>query len=205
MLTRTLVGVLACASAPGVLCANPLFFDMGIGQTLFYVPEELAESDVAERDTEGTWPARSLRIGGGLTLANVVSVGSTVWFWGDSDLLADKDEEKNDDTTEVSFPNPELWGSGIDVFARLGLPVNASGSGPYVEYGRLCWAARINHLSEPWQRNSCTARRGLGIAFSPSDTDSKSRTKPLVRAAFHRTNLDEVDLYQFMIDMQLRF
>ncbi len=185
---------------------GPLFFDMGIGQTFFHIPEQDTNRLFADDDTDGTWPARSLRLGGGLTIGNVVSVGTTFWLWGDSDLLDDEEEEESDSTSERSNPNPELWGSGADVFARVGIPFKASGSGPYFEYGRLCWAARITNLADPWKRNGCTARRGFGIAFfSSKDSVSNSESESAFRLAFHRTNFDEVDLYQFMIDAQFRF
>lgn len=212
VLTRKWLLFLVLSISSPSWAEGALSLDMGLGQTFFHVPSDDGDRDNFDDDSSGTWPARSFRAGISLSLSKFVNIGASAWVWGDSDLLDDEEEEENETASgrgEDRRSNPELWGSGADVFGRLGLPLGKSGNGPYVEYGRLCWSARITNLREEWSRSGCTARRGIGFAFYPSPKrqyGAQPNEDALVfRVAFQRTNLDEVNLYQFMIDGQFRF
>lgn len=187
------------------LADAPVFVDFSIGQTFFYIPERTADisSSFSSNESDShTEAARTLRLGSGLSLGKMMDVGVSLWVWGDSDLLKDNKPSSNDDEPEDE--PPELWGTGVDVFARLSLPLSRVGSGPFVEYGRLCWAADISYLPYEWKRSGCSIRRSAGlIVRGDSETDSDEPMS--VRFAVDWVDFDEVELYQFMINTQIHF
>lgn len=192
--------ILMALSAGGVRADSSLFVDFGLGQTLFEVPRDNLVDGRFDDASSSIEAARSLRVSTGLSWGDVLHVGVSGWFWGDSDLLPDKyDEEKADEaaqTEQVTDPSPELWAGGADVFARLILPLGSSGSGPYLEYGRLCWTATVTELDYDWDKSGCSVRRGLGVMFKSSSA---------MRLAFDRTDFDDIALYQLILNVQLYF
>ncbi len=195
-------------AAATALADTPLFVDFSVGQTFFYIPERTSDTpssfSSSESDSE-TAAARSLRLGSGLSLGKIMDVGVSLWVWGDSDLLKDNKSRSDDDPEdEPEGEPPELWGVGTDVFARLSLPLSRVGSGPFVEYGRLCWAADISNLSYDWHRSGCSIRRSAGLIVR-HDPKADSDEPMAVRFAVDWVDFDEVELYQLMINAQISF
>lgn len=206
MLTRACIVLLALISVDQVAAESPLFLDLAIGQTFFHVPEREESLSTVQEDTPSTSVARSVRAGVGASLGKVVDLGVAMWFWGDSDLLKDEDSERDSPDTPEDVVWPELWGVGTDLFARLTLPLSSAGSGPYVEYGRLCWTANITNLGYEWRKNGCSVRRSIGLALRDGNSEPRLKTPASsVRLAFDWMDLDDVELYQLMLNAQIHF
>jgi len=159
--------------------------EIGLGVTLMDISQPEAEY---EEDRDVSIAVQSMAAGGGIRWLPFLSTGLQLWFWGDRQV--DSSSDKRD-----------AAGTGVSADVTLRLPI--AGGGPYVRYGRMCWAMRISGLESRWSEGSCSPLTTAGIAFGLPLTDGGEGQ---IRLEYSRMELtDDVTSYNLMATVHAAF
>lgn len=129
------------------------------------------EADGEERDSMLT---NVVYANGAVEWLPGVSTGVGFWLWGNGD--------RNENATVAEFDGVSAsW----DITLRLPL---AQGQGPYVRYGRHCWAAAVSGLLDPWSEDGCSMMKGGGFNFVIQD-----RSRTVLYVEYIATDFREIE------------